>query len=318
MASCKVATTKCAYAAITYALRDKTDKHSERPLMKVAGVDCSVENAVKFFKADRVLWRKNSGLEAHIVYQSFKGNEVSIEDANTIGVEMAEQLCPGHKAIVVTHGDTNNIHNHIIINAVSFETGKKINTSGFLNRSRSFNEKLCAEHGLSDIREVVAVKRLSRTERELEAKGVKTWKSEIREAIEASFSSSDNYEEFVTTLRNDYRVDIDEVRGTFKSMDNDKHRVRGKKLGDVYTLEHIKKSFAERTDERLDELDQAYIWVYDNWDELSDDNAVRALWEIERMSLSLIRDGIVPYEKRLNELKTAIQKRFDYDGGYGR
>lgn len=250
MASCKVATTKCAYAAITYALKDKENKDLGRPAMRVSGVDCDEDTAFKLFKADRILHDKNSGIQAHIVYQSFNGKECSVAEANKIGLEMAKQLCPGHKAIVVTHGDTKNIHNHIIINSVNFENGRKIDTSGFLNKARRTNEKLCAEHGLSDIRDYVAETRKTRAEQELEAKGIKPWKTEIREAVEDSFAKADSFENFKKILLDEHRIIIDESRGTFKKLDNDRQRIRGKRLGADYTLDNIKKELGERNNKK--------------------------------------------------------------------
>src|SRR5699024_11946105 len=62
---------------------------------------------------------------AHHVIQSFKPDEVTPEKANQVGLELAKKLAPNHEVAVYTHDDTNHVHNHIAINSVNFETGKK-------------------------------------------------------------------------------------------------------------------------------------------------------------------------------------------------
>lgn len=45
---------------------------------------------------------------------------------NAIGVELAQREFPGYEAVMATHIDADHIHNHIVVNSVSFETGKKL------------------------------------------------------------------------------------------------------------------------------------------------------------------------------------------------
>ncbi|MGZ7259745.1 relaxase/mobilization nuclease domain-containing protein, partial [Streptococcus pyogenes] len=50
------------------------------------------------------------------------------QKANDLGVELAENLYPNHQSVVYTHLDGKNhvLHNHIIVNKVNLETGKKL------------------------------------------------------------------------------------------------------------------------------------------------------------------------------------------------
>src|SRR5699024_12144133 len=69
-------------------------------------------------------------IQAHHVIQSFKPDEVTPEKANQVGLELAKKLAPNHEVAVYTHDDTNHVHNHIVINSVNFETGKKYQAHG--------------------------------------------------------------------------------------------------------------------------------------------------------------------------------------------
>ena len=58
--------------------------------------------------------------------QSFKPGEVTPEQCNQLGLELAEKIAPNHQVAVYTHADTNHVHNHIVINSIDLETGKNI------------------------------------------------------------------------------------------------------------------------------------------------------------------------------------------------
>src|SRR5699024_12866059 len=76
---------------------------------------------------------------SHHVIQSFKPDEVTPEKANQVGLELSKKLAPNHEVAVYTHDDTNHVHNHIVINSVNFETGKKYQAHGkeAIERARS-------------------------------------------------------------------------------------------------------------------------------------------------------------------------------------
>lgn len=83
--------------------------------------------------------------------QSFKGKEVSAEEYNDIGMELANSLWGDkYQVLVCTHIDKDNVHNHIILNSVSFIDGGKYHNSNFeLALLRETNDDLCIKYGLS-------------------------------------------------------------------------------------------------------------------------------------------------------------------------
>ena len=65
----------------------------------------------------------------HII-QSFNGKEASPEKCNQIGLELAQNLWGDkYQVLVCTHINKDNIHNHIVLNSVSFIDGSKYHNS---------------------------------------------------------------------------------------------------------------------------------------------------------------------------------------------
>lgn len=88
---------------------------------------------------------------AHHVIQSFDPKDgMSAELAHRIGVQFAEKITGGsHEYMIATHLDKGHVHNHIILNPVNFETGKKIRVQkGTLGQFRNISDELCLAAGL--------------------------------------------------------------------------------------------------------------------------------------------------------------------------
>ncbi|MDH8823285.1 relaxase/mobilization nuclease domain-containing protein, partial [Staphylococcus warneri] len=116
MATTKLGNTKSASRAINYAEKRATEK---------SGLNCDVDYAKSAFKQTRALYGKEDGIQAHTIIQSFKPGEVTPEKCNQLGLELAEKIAPNHQVAVYTHTDKDHIHNHIVINSINLENGKK-------------------------------------------------------------------------------------------------------------------------------------------------------------------------------------------------
>ena len=132
---------------ITYATNPaKTEK-----LFYTTGINCKVDNAVKEMQFIKKLYGKEKGILAFHGYQSFKEGEVTPEIAHEIGVRLAEEMWGDRFQVVVsTHLNTDNIHNHFVINSVSFKDGYKY-YSNLSNTAllRKTSDEICEEYGLS-------------------------------------------------------------------------------------------------------------------------------------------------------------------------
>ena len=88
---------------------------------------------------------------AYHLRQSFVPGEITPEEANHIGCELAKRFTKGNNAFVVcTHTDKAHIHNHIIWNAVTVDCDRKFrNFWGSTKAVRRLNDTICIENGLS-------------------------------------------------------------------------------------------------------------------------------------------------------------------------
>ena len=70
--------------------------------------------------------RQKSDVIAYQIRQSFKPGEISAEEANKVGYELAMRFTKGKYAFVVaTHTDRQHIHNHVIFNSTALDGTRK-------------------------------------------------------------------------------------------------------------------------------------------------------------------------------------------------
>ena len=95
--------------------KDKTDNKKY-----ITGINCMADIAFKEMSITKQQFNKTGGILGFHAYQSFKGCEVTADEAHEIGIRLAEELW-GDKfqVVVTTHTNTKNVHNHFVINSVS-------------------------------------------------------------------------------------------------------------------------------------------------------------------------------------------------------
>ena len=88
---------------------------------------------------------------AYTIRQSFVPGEITPEEANRLGCELARRFTKGnHAFIVCTHIDKKHIHNHIIWNSTALDCTKKFRD--FLGSGRAvrrLSDTICIENGYS-------------------------------------------------------------------------------------------------------------------------------------------------------------------------
>ena len=238
MATTKISSSKSTARAINYA---------EKRAVEKSGLNCDVDYAKSSFKATRELYGKTGGNEGHVVIQSFQPGEVDPKQCNALGLELAQKIAPNHQVTVYTHDDKEHIHNHIVINAVNLETGKKFNNNKkALHDIRRANDEVCKAHGLSVVTEQNATVRYTQAEKAVLEKGQSSWKDEIRQAVNLSRSRNNDFEGFQEDL-GELGIET-KLRGStvsYKHPDVNKW-VRAKKLGSDYELEGLENEFARQ------------------------------------------------------------------------
>ena len=97
--------------------------------------------------------RQKNDVIAYQIRQSFKPGEITPEEANKIGYELASRfLKDEYPFLVCTHTDKAHIHNHIIFSSTAVDCKHKFRN--FFNSTfaiRKLSDLICAEHQLSVI-----------------------------------------------------------------------------------------------------------------------------------------------------------------------
>ena len=97
--------------------------------------------------------RQKSDVIAYQIRQSFRPGEITAEEANKVGYELAMRFTKGkHAFVVATHTDRQHIHNHIIYNSTALDSTRKFRDfllSGLAVQRLS--DLICLEHQLSVI-----------------------------------------------------------------------------------------------------------------------------------------------------------------------
>lgn len=96
---------------------------------------------------------KPSNILLYQIRQAFVPGEITPEQAQQIGYELAMRFTKGkHQFIVATHVDKQHIHTHILFNSTTMDGSRKFRN--FLGSSfalRKISDRLCLEHGVSII-----------------------------------------------------------------------------------------------------------------------------------------------------------------------
>ena len=248
MATIKLARSTSCSRCINYAEPRATVK---------SGFNCDVNYAKTQMKATRMIYGKDDKVQAHTLIQSFKPGEVTPEQANALGYQLAEKVAEGHQVAIYTHTDKDHIHNHLVINSVNVDTGLKFQAHGqkAIQEVKDANDQICLDHGLT-IPEEPANVRYTTAEKSLLEKGNSSWKDEIREVVDQARGRTSDFKAF-SALLNESGVDV-KLRGktiTYTHLKANK-KVRASKLGSNYEKETIFNGF-ERHIEPTKDRDSA-------------------------------------------------------------
>ena len=95
--------------------------------------------------------RGKDNVIAYHLRQSFLPGEITPEEANRLGQELAMRFTKGrHAFIVCTHTDKHHIHNNIIINSTTLDSTRKFRDfKGSARAMKRLNDTICAENGYS-------------------------------------------------------------------------------------------------------------------------------------------------------------------------
>ena len=216
------------------------DLKTEKQLY-VKGINCDPVTACEQMERTKHRFQKTDGILAFHGYQAFYPGETTPEIAHEIGVRLARKLWGDRFEVVVsTHLDKHHLHNHFVVNSVSYIDGKKYydNLTTYAEMRRA-SDTLCREYALSVIKNPQKGKSKHYAEWKAEHEGKPTWRSIVREDIDTAISMSMTFTEFKAVLRSQGY----EVKSGVKYMavrpPGKERFVRLWRLGDNYTQNAI-------------------------------------------------------------------------------
>jgi hypothetical protein len=242
-------------------------------------MDDSRDYAKQFIETCR-LYGKGSGYDERKYYH-FKispdpADNPTPQQCHELAERMAKELFSTHECVIATHTDTYTIQSHIIINAVSFETGKKFHMNiGKYRNSKDLADIVGAEMGFTPLDwKTKTAEKLDRifaddeitpdakyiTHAEIQiakrdTDGTASWKEALRQAIDEAKAYCKDRAEFQRYLQDHFGVTM--PRNTGKTVSfvhpavGETYTIRGNKLGSDYTAASIDQVLQENAERSL-------------------------------------------------------------------
>ena len=294
---------------LDYAMnKDKTEEQ-----YFVTGINCNAKIASDEMNLVKKQFNKTDGILGFHAYQSFEETNLSPRIAHEIGIKLAEQLWGDRfQVVVTTHLNTGHLHNHFVINSVSFKDGKRYydnkSSYGFM---RHESEELCKEYGLKTIEEKTTKAGINyenfykNYERIYNTEATRA-KRDLDFAIRQAFS----YKEFINIMNKmDYEVTERYEKLSIRHK-NYKRNIRiERRFGENYTIENIKRRILSEQDVKIPFIEE-YNKPFKHDFTLSKRKfKVRGFMAIYFHYMYLIRlNNKKPYIKLTPEMKADIAK----------
>ena len=211
----------------------------------VSSINCGVATTYEEMALIKIFYQKEDGILGYHIIQSFDGFETSPANANKIGKQLAEEMWGDkYQVVICTHVNKKNVHNHIILNSVSFVDEKKYhNSETNIALTREISDRLCIENGLK----IIETSK-SRKEKEIAEKRIDNFNrrdekmQKVINDIDEAIKSCKKYSDFKSALK---------IKGYSIIKDNGKYislktpyyskNVRiNKVFGDDYSVQGIK------------------------------------------------------------------------------
>ena len=247
-------------AVLHYAENGKKTVSDDEETCFVTGVNCNADTAFEEMLSVQERYGKTGRNVAYHAYQSFKTGEITPELCHQLGVELAKKMWGSeYQVLVATHLNTGTLHNHFVANSINMWTGKKFNCNeGAYWRFRGLSDELCAEHGLTVIKNPKG-----KTPRNIyfaEKNGEPTTFNLMREAIDYAINHSLSISEFRRIMSDQgYVVNLNSRRTywTIRS-NNSKKCVRMVRLGEDYSNQAIQSRIYKRDRETAFQNNREY------------------------------------------------------------
>lgn len=273
----KAMATKGAWGQVRHAdnyLRGELEKQKAEGIEKTQnnlydGLNCDRDN----FTKTCMLHMKQYGekeVKAYEYVQSFspedKANGLTPEKAHEIGMEFARKHFGEYPTLVVTHIDTDHIHNQILVGNVNIENGKSLQVSPkTLEQMKEYTGQQCEREGFTHSvyqgkgKEKAPWEQKKDSEYLMNSQGKATDKQQIAYVVRQELPQSESLEDLQKRLKEKYDIETRTTKNTISFSHPDMKRpVRGDKLGEDLTKGAIENGIRHYQSERGIEQTELY------------------------------------------------------------
>ena len=220
----------------------------------VSGWNCTAQSALSEMQLTKERFRKTDGRQYYHFVQSFSEQDnLTPQEVHAIGLELAKREFPDFEVLVATHIDTDHLHNHLVVNSVSFQDGHKLHQSAAdLQAHRQANDKICIAHGLEILpppQKQVEQKRMNTREYRSAAKG-ESWKFRLINTVDQCMRYASTREDFISLMESEgYQVRWTDSRKNITYTTPQGMKCRDDRLHELkYTKEVMEREFRVRAE----------------------------------------------------------------------
>ena len=240
---------------------DKTEKE-----YYVSGINCEPEYAYEEMQDVKYFYNKEDKILAFHGYQSFVEGEVTPELAHEIGMRVANEMWGDRfQVIVTTHLNTNHIHNHLLLNSVSFKDGLKY----YSNRTntailRHTSDEICREYGLSVLEEKPCKKsKINFDNYYKKSLYNDNYSNNAKRDLDLAIRQAYSYDDFLYLMKKlDYEIILRAGKISIKKAPYKRNIRIERRFGEDYTINNIKKRILEEKETRVPFIKSYYRKVY--------------------------------------------------------
>lgn len=185
----------------------------------ISTLNCSPDTVEEEMKFTKESYGKTTGRQYKHFIQSFHPEDkLNAEKSNLIGKEWASKFFNDFEVLIVTHKDKEHLHNHFIINSVSFLNGYKLRYSKYeLKRYKEENDRICKREGLHVIEDKKNRAYIDQATAQLAIQG-RSWKINLIKDLDHVISKSNSKKEFLESLKErGYEVTFKDNNPNFRS-----------------------------------------------------------------------------------------------------
>ena len=170
----------------------------------ITGSNCVPQASYLEMMTTKQRFQKTDGRQFYHFVQSFSEDDnLTPQEANVIGLELAQRAFPGYEVVIATHIDTNRLHNHLVVNSVSCENGRKLHQNrDTLLAHRKLNDEICAAHGLRILEEPEKYPKKRRMKPGEYQAGLRndSWKLDLIQVINEALEFAVDRESFIENM----------------------------------------------------------------------------------------------------------------------